>query len=387
MPTYQNMSAVMREITVVRDSGFTHTYSVDSMRFVYLSPSDMAFIDSDLLQLPIWRLADSTLPPSPIQPHSGLTTDDVPEGMINQYYTVGRARSALITSAIASGNVLAPTSDAVFDALANLPGGESSVTTFNYLLHSSVTTDAVGKLMYAGDDGLARVYQERVGLPGIFYLNLGTAGEAPTNTIVHILFYSSTAAVDEGFEAGVDFTPSSDPATQYQSFKNAVLARTGVTDNYDVSDRGSYCLLFTAKELGNAGGYHENVFWADIVFDQMPQDAGPFYLPIGKLKEVSGDGFGVFYPYTGQSLIASGAIAKNAQLVGTDDGKVRARDMLADDSRDCVVGLARNAAADGEGVTLNYCPRTPTIWLNNFNNRLPVTPQEALDAYMWYWYD
>ena len=395
MPTYQNMSATTQRIDVTRDSGFSHTYIVDSMRFVFLASTDLAFIDSELLQLPIWRLVEDGAPPAPPEPpSSGLTTDDVPEGFINEYYSIGRARTDLLTNTIASGNVKAPTSDAIFDALANLPGGEAAANTFNYLLHSSVTEADIGKLMYVappeseGDVFKAKVYQEVVGLPAIMVMQIGAAGECPAGCIVHIYFYNSMADIDETFEVGVDFAASSDPATQYQNFKDAVLARTAITDRFTISDRESsfYMLLFTANDLGGASIYYENASWAYVSYDQYAQDPGPFNKALGKLKEISGDGYGVLYPYTGQSFAAVGAITKNAQIVGTDDGKVRARNIGLDDSRDCVIGLARGGTESGS-VILNYCPRTPTIWLNNFEYRLPATPAEAMDMWIWSWWD
>ena len=120
MPTYQNVSSTTQVVTVTRPTT-EHNYVINSMRFLNLSPSDMDYVDMGQLVPPTWILMGSLPPPPPPPPPTDtLTTDGVPEGLINKYYQIGRARTDLITTTIANGNTLAPTSDAVFDAISNL---------------------------------------------------------------------------------------------------------------------------------------------------------------------------------------------------------------------------------------------------------------------------
>jgi hypothetical protein len=285
-------------------------------------------------------------------------------------------------------------------AIFNSMGGGGGVPSFNYVLDASVTSDDIGKLMMAlppsGGGGFldedflpyrAAVNQEVVGLPSIFYFQIGAAGPAPEGCVVHIYFNS----MDVGLAVGVDFQSDPDPDTQYANFKNAVLANSTIMQYFDVSDRPDSfdMLLFTAKDLGNGGAYYENTSWASISFDQYPQTPGPFNRALGKLVSIADDGYGVIAPYAGQSFIASGAIDKNAQIVGTNDGKVKARDLIIDNSNDWVIGLAKEAVADEESVTLNYCPRTPAAWYSSDlgNGDLPTSIYEALDMWTWWWWD
>ena len=278
-------------------------------------------------------------------------------------------------------------------AIFNSMGGGGGVPSFNYRLDPSVTSDDIGKLMMVvppsneGDIFKAFVNQEVVGLPAIFFIQIGSAGPAPSNCIVDIYFNNITVSL----AVGTDFQSDPDPATQYANFKTAVLANTTIMQYYDISDRANsyYMLLFTAKGLGNGGLSYENASWASVSYDQYPQDAGPFNRAVGKLISIADDGYGVIAPYAGQSFIASGAIAKNAQIVGTNDGKVKARDLVINNSLDWVIGIAKEAASDGDSVTLNYCPRTPAAWYdsNLGNGDLPTSIYEALDMWTWWWWD
>jgi len=119
MPTYQNVSNTTQVVTVTRPTT-EHNYVIDSMRFLNLSPSDMDYVDMGQLVPPTWLLVGTLPPPPPPPPTDRMTTDEVPEGYINKYYQIGRAREDLITTTIANGNTRAPTSDAVFDAISNL---------------------------------------------------------------------------------------------------------------------------------------------------------------------------------------------------------------------------------------------------------------------------
>lgn len=59
------------------------------------------------------------------------TTDDVPEGSLNLYYTTARARSDVLAAAIVNGDTThAPSGDAVYDALLNYQPIDPTLTAF-----------------------------------------------------------------------------------------------------------------------------------------------------------------------------------------------------------------------------------------------------------------
>lgn len=116
--TYKNISPVTQYVTITRLDGFKHNYIIETLQYLILSlDENTLFTGSDQYNTNIWQLySPIPVPPSPPPPSGQLTTDLVPEGVINFYYHVGTARADLLTSSISSGDFLhAPTADAVFN--------------------------------------------------------------------------------------------------------------------------------------------------------------------------------------------------------------------------------------------------------------------------------
>ena len=79
------------------------------------------------------------------------TTDDVPEGSINLYYTDARARAAVISSTINDGVIdRAPSSNAVFDGLAGKQNADATLTAL-----AGLTTAANQGIYATGADAFA----------------------------------------------------------------------------------------------------------------------------------------------------------------------------------------------------------------------------------------
>ena len=124
---YQNVSGGTQSVTVNRPN-YTYTYVIEPLRFLNLTPTDAGIVEAQFgkLELPIWLLTEGTpVPPTPTP--TGTTSDDIPEGTINRYYHTDVARADLLTNSITNGDVThAPTSDAIFDALAAGALGEAN---------------------------------------------------------------------------------------------------------------------------------------------------------------------------------------------------------------------------------------------------------------------
>ena len=269
-------------------------------------------------------------------------------------------------------------------------GGGAAPQTFNYELSYLVTEADIGKLMMQvweveGDLDRAAVYQEAIGaFPDYYYVfdYVISSGE-------YMEFYIQTSSSYNPVQVqeGVDFTGNADLDIQFASVLAGMQANAALTALYDVvayPAGGTRAIRFTGKRTGWGWSNGNISVSAYGIQDGFP--GGPINLALGKLIEITGDGWGVIAPYNGQTFIAVGSIAKNAQIVGTDNGKVRARGE-SNWYQDCVVGLAKTAVNDGEEVTLNYCPRTPEIWNGYFEERLPTTPQEAIDMFAFYYWD
>ena len=270
-----------------------------------------------------------------------------------------------------------------------------SSQTFNYQLSGSASSGDIGKLMMQkwegeGDLDRATVYQEDTGQVARFVMEVGLGNPVGIGAYLYVSWWPLGVYHEEVFTEGVDWTANADPALQLQSIIAAMTARSGFSDAFTFEDAGVLwetpnTLLMTAK-----GNFYVN-FWNswcynDYLNSQYGYPGGPFPKALGKLVSIEEDGWCTIQPFNGQSFIAVGAIAKNEQIVGTDNGKVRAR--TGDNSQDCVIGLAKEAVLDGEVVTLNYCPRTPEAWLDyGDDNRLPTTVQEAMDMFMWLYWD
>lgn len=164
------------------------------------------------------------------------TTDDVPEGATNLYYTASRARGDLLAASIVNGDTThAPTGDAVYDALLNYQPSDATLTAL-----AGVTIAANKGLYGTGADAFA-TYDLTAGgraLGGV----AGTADTFPYFSAANVVTLQSITAAGRNLlddaDAGAQRTTLGLGTMATQNANNVAI--TGGTIDGIVLDGGTY---------------------------------------------------------------------------------------------------------------------------------------------------
>ena len=117
----QNITAETLTLTIVRDDGFSYDKVAGPSRFIVLNDYEFAHLTPAPVE-GAWIIEDAGTepPPPPPPPPFGLpTTDELPEGVVNLYFTTSRAKVAVVDDSITSSvHDKAPSESAVAIALA-----------------------------------------------------------------------------------------------------------------------------------------------------------------------------------------------------------------------------------------------------------------------------
>lgn len=148
----RNLTNQTQLVRVVR-SNQTVIHNVFSLNYLILNDNDFASIDPPLLD-GVWEIEANPPPlppPPPPLPPDTHTTDQLPEGTLNKYFTELRARDAVVQNVITAGvATMAPAQDAVFNALATKLETASNVGTGEVLFKQKSASDLEFKTLLAG---------------------------------------------------------------------------------------------------------------------------------------------------------------------------------------------------------------------------------------------
>lgn len=221
------------------------------------------------------------------------TTDDVPEGAINKYFTDARAQTAVIATTIVDGVTnRAPSSDAVFDALATKQAADATLTALAGL------TTAANQGIYATGIDAFTTYSLTAGgraLGGV----AGTANTFPYFSAANVVTLGSITA------AGRALLDDADTATQ-----RTTLGATTVGSN-----------LFT---LANSAGITFPRFNADNTVSSL--NASDFRAAIGAgtgagtVTSVAMSGGTTGLTFTGGPITATGTFTAGGVLAVANGG-------------------------------------------------------------------
>jgi len=159
----------------------TVLHSVFSLNYLLLSDEEYTFIDPPLIE-GVWEIENQPPlppPPPPAIPPDMFTTDDLPQGALNLYFTEAKASAAAVSDAIVDGIVnQAPSQNAVFDALSLKSETASNVGTGLGLFKQKTLTNFEFKKLLAGANITLNSYADEievVSAPG----EVNTASNSP----------------------------------------------------------------------------------------------------------------------------------------------------------------------------------------------------------------